>query len=93
VLTLTEQPNAVVVPSQAVQTSQAGQYVYVIKEDMTAESRPVAVGRTVRGQTVIEKGVNPGERVVIDGHLRLVPGAKVELKSARQQEAPPESRS
>jgi len=88
VLTLTQQSNAVVVPSQAVQTGQAGQYVYVIKEDMTAESRPVTVGRTVRGQTVIEKGVAPGERVVIDGHLRLVPNAKVELKSAGSPRVP-----
>lgn len=93
VLTLTEQPNAIVVPSQAVQTGQSGQYVYVIKDDLTAESRPVSVGRTVRGQTVIEKGVAPGERVVIDGHLRLVPGAKVELKSASAASVAGDSRS
>lgn len=93
VLTLTQEANAVVVPQQAVQTGQAGQYVYVIKQDMTAESRPVTVGRTVRGVTVIEKGVAPGERVVIDGHLRLTPNAKVELKTAADTPRPGSSQS
>lgn len=82
VLKLTSQPNAVVVPSQAVQTGQAGQYVFVIKTDLTAESRPVVPGSTVGGETVIEKGLQPGERVVTDGQLRLAPGTKVEVKKA-----------
>ncbi len=82
VLTLTTQPNALVVPSQALQTGQGGQYVFVVKMDLTAEPRPVVVGRTVGGDTVIEQGLQPGERVVTDGQLRLVPGAKVEVKSA-----------
>ena len=82
VLTLTVQSGAVVVPSQAVQTGQQGQYVYVVKSDMTAESRPVVLDRIVEGEAVIQKGVQPGEVVVTDGHLRLVPGAKVETKAA-----------
>ncbi len=80
VLKLTSRPNAVVVPSQAVQTGQAGQYVFVIKPNLTAESRPVVPGATVSGETVIEKGLQPGEKVVTDGQLRLAPGSKVEVK-------------
>jgi membrane fusion protein, multidrug efflux system len=79
-LTLTTTPNAVVVPSQAVQTGQQGQYVFVIKQDMTADQRPVVVKRSLGGETVIDSGVQPGERVVTDGHLRLQKGAKVEIK-------------
>jgi len=81
VMTLTTQPNAVVVPSQAVQTGQSGQYVFVIKNDLTVESRPIIVGRSLDGETVIEKGLQSGEKVVTDGQLRLVPGAKVEIKT------------
>jgi multidrug efflux system membrane fusion protein len=80
-LTLTAQPNAAAVPSQAVQTGQSGQYVFVVKPDLTVEVRPVAVGRALDGKTVIEQGLQPGEKVVTDGQLRLVPGAKVEVKS------------
>jgi multidrug efflux system membrane fusion protein len=82
IVTLTTQPNAIVVPSQAIQTGQSGQYVFVIKDDLTAESRPVVLGRTLDGETVVEKGLQSGERVVIDGQLRLIPGSKVEIKTA-----------
>ncbi len=81
-LTLTNQANAIVVPSQAVQTGQQGQFVFVIKPDMTVEARPVVLSRSTDGQAVIEKGLAPGERVVTDGQLRLVPGTKVEIKEA-----------
>jgi multidrug efflux system membrane fusion protein len=74
------QDHAVVVPSQAVQTGQAGQYLFVVKPDLTAESRPVVAGLTVAGETVIERGVQAGEQVVVSGQLRLIPGAKVEVK-------------
>jgi multidrug efflux system membrane fusion protein len=80
-LTLTTRPNAIVVPAQAVETGQEGQYVFVVKRDMTAEVRPVTVGATVAQETIIEKGVEPGETVVTDGQLRLLPGAKVEFKN------------
>jgi len=76
-LTLTSLPNAVVVPSQAVQTGQKGQYVYIVRPDQTAEYRQVTVGRSVGNETVIEKGVQPGENVVTDGQLRLADGAHV----------------
>ncbi|MGH9670223.1 MAG: efflux RND transporter periplasmic adaptor subunit [Terriglobales bacterium] len=82
VLRLGERPNAVVVPTPAVQTGQQGQFVFVIKSDMTAEQRPVKAGEAVEGSTIIEQGVQPGERVVTDGQMRLVPGARVEIKQA-----------
>ena len=79
-LVLHTQPNAVVVPTQAVQNGQQGQFVFVIKPDMTVEARPVTVNRTSSGQAIIDTGLAAGERVVTDGQLRLVPGAKVRIK-------------
>ena len=84
IMTLTMQPNAVVVPSQAVQTGQSGQYIFVVRNDLTVESRPIVVLRTLDDEAVVEKGLQPGEKVVTDGQLRLVPGAKVEIKSYNQ---------
>jgi len=80
-LTLTTQPNAILVPTSAIQTGQSGQFVFVVKKDNTVESRPIAAGRAIADETVIDKGVSPGETVVTDGQLRLVPGAKVEIKN------------
>jgi multidrug efflux system membrane fusion protein len=82
-LKLTTEKGAIVVPSQAVQTGQSGQYVYVVKDDMTAEMRPVKVGRAQGEESVIAEGLKPGERVVTDGQLRLAPGARVEIKTGR----------
>ncbi len=81
VLTLTTRPNALLVPTAAVQTGQNGQYVFVVKGDNTVESRPVNTGITVNHYTVIEKGLNPGETVVTDGQVQLKPGAKVDIKN------------
>jgi multidrug efflux system membrane fusion protein len=58
----------------------------VVNDDKTVEMRPVTVARTVDHWAVIEKGVQPGEMVVTDGQLRLVPGAKVEIKNNKQDE-------
>ncbi len=80
VLTLATEPDAIVVPSQAIQTGQEGQYVFVVKPDSTVEVRPVVVERIHRSETVVAKGLKPGETVVTDGQLRLVPGATVEVK-------------
>jgi multidrug efflux system membrane fusion protein len=82
VLTLTEEPNVIVVPSQAIQTGQEGQYVFVVKPDLTVESRQVVAGRTLNGETVVQKGLQVDERVVTDGQLRLYPGARVEIKTS-----------
>jgi len=80
VVKLYVEDNAVVVPSEAVQAGQSGHYVYVVKEDLTAENRSVTVSRTYGNESVITQGVKPGERVVTDGHLRVVPGGKVQIK-------------
>jgi multidrug efflux system membrane fusion protein len=87
-LTLNRQPNAIVVPAAAVNTGQQGQYIFVIKPDMTVEARPVKVNRTAGGQAVIDSGVASGEQVVTDGQLRLVPGAKVQIKEAIAPQPP-----
>jgi multidrug efflux system membrane fusion protein len=80
-LTLAEDPNATVVPAPAVVTTQQGSYVYVVKANNTVEQRTIVPGRTVETDTVINKGVQPGETVVIDGQVNLVPGAKIEIKN------------
>ncbi len=74
-------PNALVVPSQAIQTGQKGPYIYVVKPDMTVESREVVPGAVLGPETVIEKGLQARETVVTDGQLRLVPGARIEAQS------------
>jgi multidrug efflux system membrane fusion protein len=80
-LILTSIPNAVVVPTQAVQTGQSGQFVFVVKPDRSVESRPVLTGQASDGETVISKGVSPGESVVTDGQLNLASGSRVEIKT------------
>jgi multidrug efflux system membrane fusion protein len=80
VLTLTTQSDAVVAPADAIQTGQEGQYVFVVKPDLTVESRPVVVERTLDKEAIIAKGLAPGETVVTDGQLQLVPGTRVEIK-------------
>ena len=79
-ITLAVLNNAVVVPSQAVQTGQKGQFVFVVTKDGTAEVRQIVTGPVLQGMTVIEKGLLTGEQVVIDGQMRVIPGGKVEIK-------------
>jgi len=79
-ITLSNLQDAVVVSTQAIQTGQQGQFVFVVK-DGTAELRPVTAGVTYEDVTVIEKGLSVGEQVVTDGQMRLMPGAKVEIKN------------
>jgi multidrug efflux system membrane fusion protein len=69
--------NATVVPSEAVQAGQQGQFIYVVKGDDTVEARPVQAGQLLGRRIVINEGVKPGDRVVTDGHLRLYPGARI----------------
>jgi len=76
-LRLTTLDNATVVPSQAVQTGQDGQYVFVVKDDQTVEQRTVTVGQRVQDDTVVQKGLKTGETVVTEGQLRLEPGSRV----------------
>ncbi len=81
-LRVTTLPNAVVVPSQAVQAGQDGQYVFVVKPDSTVEQRPVVVGQRVDDELVIEKGLRPGETIVTEGQLRLEAGTRVQTAPA-----------
>jgi multidrug efflux system membrane fusion protein len=88
-LTLGTKAGAVVVPTPAVQTGQAGTFIFLIKPDLTVEARPVVVeAGSGEEETVVTKGLEGGEQVVTDGQLRLVPGAKVELKPAPVAPAP-----
>ena len=81
-LRLTTQTNAVVVPNQAIQTGQAGAFVYVVKEDKTVETRPVVAGARVGQDMVVDQGISPGETVVIEGQLRLAPGSRVVVRDS-----------
>jgi multidrug efflux system membrane fusion protein len=81
VLKLAQEPNNIVVPSRAIQNGQQGQFVYVVKADNTVEVKPVTLQRVISSNSIVE-GVEPGETVVTDGQLRLVPGAKVQIKEA-----------
>lgn len=80
-LTLSTLADAVVVPTEAIQNGPNGPYVYVVKQDMTVEQRPIAAGIAHEGVTVIERGLESGEQVVTDGQLRLTPGARVRTQS------------
>ena len=84
VLTLGIANQAVVVPTQAVQIGQDKSFVYVMKADGTAEMRTVKIGTAMDTMTVIDEGLKPGEQVVTDGQLRIVPGAKVQVKGKGQ---------
>jgi multidrug efflux system membrane fusion protein len=79
---------ALVVPSAAVQTGQSGSMVYVVKPDDRVELRPVKVLRAAGDQLLLSEGVKAGEVVVTDGHLRLVPGVKVQSKTLASTRPP-----
>ena len=78
-LVLATLPNAVLVPAAAAQDSAKGSFVYVVKEDSTAELRPVKLGQRQGEMVVVEKGLQPGERVVMNGQLGVMPGGKVRV--------------
>jgi len=80
-LTLSEQPNATVVPAHSIVTTLQGSYVYVVRANNTVEQRTIVPTRTIDADTVVEKGLQPGETVVTDGQVNLVPDAKVEAKN------------
>jgi membrane fusion protein, multidrug efflux system len=80
-MTLKETPRAVVVPGQAIQTGQNGDYVFVVKPDQAVEMRPVKSGESVNGETVVARGLKAGETVVTDGQLNLVAGRTVVIKT------------
>ncbi len=77
--------DAVTIPEEAIQQGQQGYYVYVIKADDTVDMHTVEVVQRLGGVATIRDGVQGGDRVVTDGQLRLMPGAKVEIKTAAAQ--------
>ena len=76
-LVLSTQKDAIVVPTKAIQSGQQGEYVYVVRTDSTAESRPVKTAGAYQNLTLISDGLKPGERVIVNGQLRVSPNAKV----------------
>ncbi len=80
-LELSIQKQAVVVPTKAIQSGQQGEYVYVVRADSTAESRPVKTVGVYQNLTVISEGLSAGERVIVNGQLRVAPNAKVVVQS------------
>lgn len=81
-LTLSEQPNATVVQAHSIVSTQNGSYVYVVKPNNTVEQRTVVTNRTVENEAVVDKGLQPGEVIVLDGQINLVPGAQIEIKNS-----------
>ena len=80
-MTLAQESNATVIPSQALTAGQQGAFVYIVQADGTVAPRSVTSNRSVEGLAVIDKGLQPGETVVTDGQVRLVPGSKVQIKN------------
>jgi multidrug efflux system membrane fusion protein len=79
VLQLGENPKATVVPATAIQTGQQGTYVYVVQSDGMVVMRPVKTSLTYRQLAVVESGAAPGDRVIVDGQIRVVPDHKVNV--------------
>ena len=84
---LYDQIDAIVIPTQAVQTGPEGQYVYVIGEDLTADVRRIGVLRTDGERSIVDKGLKQGERVVTRGQLRLGPKVRVQIGKPAASEA------
>ncbi len=85
VLQLSVQKSAVVIQTKAIQTGQQGEYIYVVTPQDTAESRPVKTDGTYQDLTVVSRGLKPGERVIVGGHLRVAPDAKVMVVQGAKQ--------
>jgi multidrug efflux system membrane fusion protein len=87
------QAGVVAVPTRAVLAGQQGNYVFVVGNDKVAKVRPVSVGRSVGtgDMTTIDKGLEPGEQVVVDGQSRLTPNARVDVKAAPSTSASAEA--
>lgn len=79
---LMTESEALVVPSLAVQTGPDGSYVYLVKPDHTVDMRAVTIARVAGQETVIKDGLAPGDTVVTDGHLRLIPGSRISVRGA-----------
>jgi multidrug efflux system membrane fusion protein len=81
-LTIRERPEAILIPTAALQVGQGGSFVWVVGDDNKVAVRPIRVEETTHSHSVVSAGLKPGERVVTDGQLNLVPGASVRARSA-----------
>lgn len=87
-LRLDEEPHVLLVPQKAVQTGQQGNYVFVLTPDSSVEMRMLKLGRAFEEFFVVREGLNEGEEVVTEGQIRLVPGAKVQVKEIEGAQGP-----
>jgi multidrug efflux system membrane fusion protein len=87
-LVLATLPKAVLVPAAAAQDSAKGSFVYVVKDDSTAELRPVKLGQRQGEMVVVEQGVQPGEHVILNGQIGVMPGGKVRVVPATSAAQP-----
>jgi multidrug efflux pump subunit AcrA (membrane-fusion protein) len=87
-LHLFDEENVLVVPQQAVVTGQRGNYVYIVDQADTARQRAVVVERMEGGLAIVSSGVHEGDRVVVEGHLRLTPDSHVRVRGAQEEPAP-----
>lgn len=74
--------NALTVPASVVQRGPNGTYAYVVTSGQTAEMRPLTVERIEEGTAIIASGLQPGEKVITDGHYRVQPGGKLKIPEA-----------
>jgi len=81
-LRLATLPQVTVIPSEAVQVGQDGQFVFVVKSDSTVEQRPVTIAQRMGDIVVVQKGLKPGETIVTEGQLRLEQGTRVQQQTA-----------
>ena len=86
-LVLSTLRSAVLIPASAPQMSAKGQFVYVVTDDLTAELRPIITGQRQGEQVVINKGLSPGERIVVRGQIAVIPGGKVSIAESTGTEA------
>jgi multidrug efflux system membrane fusion protein len=87
VVTLATDRAAIVVPTVAVQTGPEGQHVFVVRADDTVELRPVMVARASGTDTIVERGLAPGDTVVTDGQILLVPGSRISVRTGASEQA------
>ena len=87
VLDLSTRKNAILVPTKAVQSGQQGDYVYVVTPQNTAESRNVQPSGTFQNMTIVSAGVQPGEKVITEGLLRVAPNSKVVVQNSQETPA------
>jgi len=83
-------PNAMTVPQRAVLEGPQGKFVYVVNEKSAAEPRPLQLGEWTGDNWIVTDGLKPGDKVIVDGLMRLGPGAPVKIADPSQQKQPPQ---